>query len=151
MVQTAPQPTANTLPDDSYLVVGLATCYLRQEGETLELQVLEPIPSAYLQSVLQGVPTSYSAICGTTLAQAIALDLPEIAAAPAQPCADYEERALAAARTYQSRPEAVNLVPTGTLKRDLNYSTEKKRVLNSQRKISKNDNVKQHKYTHEVL
>ncbi len=151
MVQTAPQPSANTLPDDSYLVVGLATCYLRHEGETVELQVLEPIPSAYLQSVLQGVPTSYSAICGTTIAQALALDLPEIAADPAQPCADFEERVQAAARTFQSRPEAVNLVPVGTLRRDLNYSTEKKRVLNSQRKISKNDNVKQHKYTHEVL
>jgi hypothetical protein len=58
---------------------------------------------------------------------------------------------LAAARTYQSRPEAANLVPLGTVHRELNYSIEKKRVLNSQRKISKNDNVKQHKYTHEVL
>ncbi|MEO1068548.1 MAG: hypothetical protein AAFW95_05430 [Cyanobacteria bacterium J06638_6] len=151
MVQTAPQPSANNLPGDSYLVVGLATCYLRHEGETIELQILEPIPSAYLQSVLQGVPTSYSAICGTTVAQALALDLPEIAADPAQPCADFEERVQAAARTFQSRPETVDLVPTGTLHRDLNYSTEKKRVLNSQRKISKNDNVKQHKYTHEVL
>lgn len=151
MVQTAPQPPADTLPADSYLVVGLATCYLRQEGETIEIQVLEPIPSAYLESVLQGVPTSYSAICGTTIAQAQAMDLPEIAAAPAQPCADYEERIAAAARTYQSRPAATELVPLGTLNRDLNYSTERKRVLNSQRKISKNDNVKQHKYTHEVL
>ena len=151
MVQTAPQPSANTLPGDSYLVVGLATCYLRHEGETIELQVLEPIPSAYLQSVLQGVPTSYTAICGTTIDQALALDLPEIAADPAQPCADFEERVQAAARTFQSRPEAIDLVPRGTLNRDLNYSTEKKRVLNSQRKISKNDNVKQHKYTHEVL
>lgn len=151
MVQTAPQPSANTLPGDSYLVVGLATCYLRHEGETIELQVLEPIPSAYLQSVLQGVPTSYTAICGTTIDQALALDLPEIAADPAQPCADFEERVQAAARTFQSRPEAVNLVPVGTIHREVNHSTEKKRVLNSQRKISKNDNVKQHKYTHEIL
>ncbi len=151
MVQTAPTVPADTLPADSYVVVGLATCYLRQEGETVELKVLEPIPSAYLHSVLQGVPTSYSVICGTTLAQALALDMPEITAAPAQPCADFEERLQATARTYQSQPEAVNLVPVGTLHRELNYSTEKKRVLNSQRKISKNDNVKQHKYTHEVL
>ncbi|MGB3201370.1 MAG: hypothetical protein WBA99_10730 [Nodosilinea sp.] len=151
MVQTAPQSPANTLPADSYVVIGRATCYLRQEGEVIELQILEPIPSAYLQSVLQGVPTSYSAICGTTMAQALAMDLGEVAADPAQPCADYEERILAAARTYQSRPESVNLVPVGTIHRELNYTTEKKRVLNSQRKISKNDNVKQHKYTHEVL
>lgn len=151
MVQSAPQTPASTLPADSYVVVGLATCYLRHEGETLEIQVLEPIPSSYLQSVLQGIPTSYTAICGATLAQAQALDLPEIAADPAQPCADFEERLQATARTYQSRPEAINLVPVGTVKRDLNHSTERKRVLNSQRKISKNDNVKQHKYTHEVL
>ncbi|MGB5974373.1 MAG: hypothetical protein WBG38_13700, partial [Nodosilinea sp.] len=111
----------------------------------------EPIPSSYLQSVLQGVPTSYSVICGTTMAQALSTDLGEVSASPAQPCADYEERILAAARTYQSRPEAVGLVPTGTVHRELNYTTERKRVLNSQRRISKNDNVKQHKYTHEVL
>lgn len=151
MVQTAPTVPDNNLPADSYVVIGRATCYLRQEGEVVELQILEPIPSSYLQSVLQGVPTSYSAICGTTMAQALAMDLGEISAAPAQPCADYEERILAAARTYQSRPEAVGLVPTGTVHRELNYTTEKKRVLNSQRRISKNDNVKQHKYTHEIL
>ena len=151
MVQTTSHPPAHTLPADSYVVVGLATCFLRPEGDTLELQVLEPIPSAYLESVLQGVPTSYSALCGTTLAAALALDLPDLATATAQPCADFEERLEAAARTYQSRPAAANLVPVGTHRRDLNYSTEKKRVLNSQRKISKNDNVKQHKYTHEVL
>jgi hypothetical protein len=39
----------------------------------------------------------------------------------------------------------------GTTKTDLNYSTERKRVLNAARVVTKDDNVKQHSHTHKVL
>lgn len=158
MVHAANQAPATDVPADSYLVIGLATCYVRQDGETIEFQILEPVPSAYLESLLQGVPTSYRAIWGTTLAQALSGDRsglnPEQDLEPltqATPCTDFEERALAAARTYQSRPAAAHRVPVGTWHRDVNYSTDKKRILNSKATVSAADNVKQHKYTHEVL
>jgi len=152
MVQANPQTVS--LPADSYVALGLATCYRQQDGETEEIQVFEPVPSAYLEAVFKGVATSYSAICGTTLGQALALDVSGFSTdkvAVAQPCLDFEERLLAAARTYQTRPQAINLLPLGTLRDDINFSVEKKRVLNGQRKVSLADNVKQHKYTHEVL
>ncbi|NJL44709.1 MAG: hypothetical protein HC922_01085 [Leptolyngbyaceae cyanobacterium SM2_3_12] len=156
MVHDANQSPTTDLPIDSYLVMGLATCYVRQEGETQEVYLLEPVPSAYLESLLQGIPTSYRAIWGTTLAQAgdLAGRYPRPGAdqlAQAIPCADFEQRAAAAARTYQSRPAAADLVPVGTGRCDINYSTEKKRILNGKTAVSAADNVKQHKYTHEVL
>lgn len=139
---------------DSYVMLGLATCYLRQEGETHALYVLEPIPSAYLNSLLQGVATSYRRIWATTLGEALAADPASFVVAdhsPVQRCADFEERLKATARTYQSRPEATAAIPLGTSADTLNYSTEKKRILNAKNKVSRTDNVKQHKYTHEVL
>jgi hypothetical protein len=152
MVQVSAQP--DSLSSNSYVALGLATCYRQQDGETEEIQVLEPVPSAYLEAVFKGVATSYRAICGTTLEQAQNLTvtgLPPEQVAVAQPCTDFEARLLAAARTYQTRPQAMELVPLGTSRDDVNFSVEKKRVLNGQRKVSLADNVKQHKYTHEVL
>jgi hypothetical protein len=60
-------------------------------------------------------------------------------------------RAIAAARTYQSRKEAQSHIPVGTSRNDFNYSTERKRVLNQTRVVRKEDDVKQHEYTHKVL
>jgi hypothetical protein len=45
----------------------------------------------------------------------------------------------------------MSLVPVGTRRDDFNYSLERKRVLNAENVVSTEDNVKQHKYTHEVL
>jgi ribosomal 50S subunit-recycling heat shock protein len=66
-------------------------------------------------------------------------------------CDDFVDRAIAAARTYKSRPVAQAHIPQGTTKTDFNFSTERKRVLNSERIIKTEDNVKQHAYTHQVL
>jgi len=150
----APTVHATEIPLDSYVILGLATCYLRQEGETEAVYVLEPIPSAYLNSLLQGVATSYRRIWATTLGEALAADPASFALAdhsPVQRCTDFEERLQATARTYQSRPEATATIPLGTSRDIPNYSTEKKRILNAKNKVSRTDNVKQHKYTHEVL
>jgi len=148
---SSPALPPDLAPDD-YLVVGLATCFLRQDGETTEITVVEPVPSAYLEALFQGVPTAYTVLQGTTLSQAIAGDgLPSADGAPAQLCEDFASRALAAARSYQTRAAARALVPLGECRRDVNHSTEKKRILNAEHLVSAADNVKQHAYTHQVL
>jgi hypothetical protein len=69
----------------------------------------------------------------------------------AQPWEDFEERLDAAARSYANRPQAMTLLPDGAPFQAVNYSTEKKRVLNLKTKVLKSDNVMQHKDTHQVL
>jgi hypothetical protein len=150
---SAPISTSD-LPLNSYVVLGLATCYLLQDGETTEVKVVEPLPSAYLETVVQGIATSYAMLWNTTLEQALAQPLAGLSAdeqLTVQPCDDFEERLQAAARSYVSRPSAQTLIAAGTPFRDLNYSTEKKRILNPKNRVSKSDNVKQHKHTHKVL
>ncbi|MEQ8757914.1 MAG: hypothetical protein RID09_30960 [Coleofasciculus sp. G1-WW12-02] len=148
-LQDAPDVSA-----DNYLVVGLATCFLKQEGEVEEVKILEPIPSAALEAILKGIPTSYSMARGTTLGEVISGDTPE--KPPEFPveahfCDDFIVRAIAAARTYKTRPEAQSHIPPGTMRDDFNYSIERKRVLNQIRVVRKEDDVKQHEYTHKVL
>jgi hypothetical protein len=145
---------APDLSTDDYVVVGLATCFLKQEGEVLEVKVAEPIPSAALESLVTGIATSYEWAIATTLGHILAdsaPQLPEPFAAGTQPCEEFVDRAIAAARTYKARPTAQSYIPIGTTKTDFNYSTERKRVLNAKRSIRKEDNVKQHEYTHKVL
>ncbi len=147
-------PNASDLTTDAYIVIGLATCYLKEDGEIEEVQMVEPIPSAALEALFKNIPTSYSHAIATTLGAVVdakTMKIPDSFPASAQFCPDFVERALAAARTYQSRPEAQNLIPIGTTKADFNYSTEKKRVLNADHVVKTEDNVKQHAYTHQVL
>ena len=154
MTAVMPSVPPTDLAPDSYVLLGVATCYLRQEGETVAVDVVEPIPSAYLETLIQGTPTAYHQVWGTTLAAALALDVATLTPkdnTPIHRCADFESRVLAAARTYRSRPQATTMIPVGTHRQDLNYSTAHKRILNPKNKVSKADNVKQHKYTHEVL
>jgi hypothetical protein len=154
MTTATPLPQAPDLSTDSYLVVGLATCYVRADGETQQVTVLEPVPSAYLESVLGQVPTSYQQLQAITLGQVVAHDQPQpLPGMPAetQLGENFVDRAIAAARTYQSRPATAALIPVGSTYTDLNYSTEKKRVLNLQNVVTADDNVKQHDHTHKVL
>jgi hypothetical protein len=147
----------NLAPDlsiDSYLVVGLATCFLKEDGEVHEVKVIEPIPSAALEAILKGIPTSYSLACGTTVGELMGGETPQKPAefpTEAQFCDDFAERAIAAARSYNSRKEAQSHIPLGTTRTDFNYSTERKRVLNQTRVVRKEDDIKQHEYTHKVL
>ena len=50
---------ATDLAADDYLVVGLATCFVKEDGEVHEVEVIEPIPSAALEAIVKGIPTSY--------------------------------------------------------------------------------------------
>jgi len=145
---------APDLSTDSYLVVGLATCFVKEDGEVHEVKVIEPIPSAALEAILKGIPTSYALACGTTIGELITGETPQKPAdfpPEAQFCDEFTTRAIAAARTYQSRQVAQSHIPVGTTRNDFNYSTERKRVLNQTRVVRKEDDVKQHEYTHKVL
>lgn len=150
---SSPSIPADLAPD-SYVLMGVATCYLRQDGETLAVEVVEPVPSAYAETLLQGTPTAYRQIWGTNLTTALALDPATLTLDGVdniQRCPDFDQRVVATARTYQNRPHLATTIPVGTHRQDLNYSLTHKRILNPKNRVSRTDNVKQHKYTHEVL
>ena len=146
---------SDLLPED-YCVLGLATCFIREDGDIHQLTILEPIPSSALEALNKGIPTSYQLACSVTLADIFASDEIKVpqqlqGEGNIQLCDRFAERVAAAARTYKSRPQAKDIVPLGTTKEDFNYSLERKRVLNNSRVVSTDDNVKQHSHTHKVL
>ena len=148
-IANAPDLTAN-----DYIVIGVATCFIREEGEVAEIQVIEPIPSAALETLFKNIPTSYTQAIATTLGTVLngdQIQLPSEFPTDAQICSEFRDRALATARSYQDRPGATDFIPVGTMYQDFNFSTERKRVLNAQTVVTKDDNVKQHAYTHQVL
>ncbi|MEC4891399.1 MAG: hypothetical protein SAL07_03450 [Oscillatoria sp. PMC 1051.18] len=147
-------PNAPDVSADDYCIFGLATCFLRDEGEITEVQVIEPIPSAALEAILKGIPTSYKFACAKPIGEFFAdenLQKPAEFPPSAQFSDNFTERVVAAARSYKHRPEAQKHLPLGTTKDDFNYSLERKRVLNNTNVVSTEDNVKQHAYTHQVL
>ena len=145
---------SDLLPED-YCVLGLATCFVREDGDIQQLTVLEPIPSSALEALTKGIPTSYQLACSTTLADIFESDeikVPQqLQGDGVKLCDRFAERVAAATRTYKSRPQAKDIIPLGTTKQDFNYSLERKRVLNNSRVVSTDDNVKQHSHTHKVL
>jgi hypothetical protein len=145
-----PDPTAK-----DYVVVGIAHCFYKDSGELRTLRLLEPIPSATLETLVQQVPTSYAAVHALTLGEVVAeggtLHRPSFMEPEVEFAADFAERAIAAARTYQARPDLQNCVALGGTLEPLNFSTEKKRILKGDRLVRDEDNVKQHAHTHRVL
>jgi hypothetical protein len=149
-------PQASDISVDDYCVFGVATCFLRDDGEITQVKILEPIPSAALEAILKGIPTSYELACAKTLGEifrgdSLEISIPADLGEEVQLCDRFTERVIAATRTYKSRPEAKELIPLGEVKQDLNFSLEKKRVLNTINLVSTEDNVRQHEYTHKVL
>ncbi|MEN9257864.1 MAG: hypothetical protein Q6L55_03925 [Gloeomargarita sp. SRBZ-1_bins_9] len=142
-------PLPADLSDASYLVLGLAHCFWKEDTGLREVRLVEPIPSASLTTLLQGVPTSYTRLVATTLGQVGTL-MPQ-AFPEAQPCADFWERAIAAARTYCRHPQIRQQLPPGTERCDLNFNLERKRILNSRRTVRDSDNIRQHPHTHRQL
>ncbi len=156
MTNTTLFAQASDLSLEDYCVLGLATCFLQEDGEIQQLQVLEPIPSAALEALVKGIPTSYKLACSKTLGEIFQSDTVQIPQELQNEekinlCDRFAERVAAATRTYKSRPEAKEHIPLGTTKQDFNYSLERKRVLNNSKVVSTEDNVKQHSHTHKVL
>jgi hypothetical protein len=151
---TTPYPNASDLNPEDYILIGVATCFVKAEGEVEEITVLEPIPSAALGALLSGIPTSYQVAYGTQLGKILADDGPQkLPAFPKESlfCEDFAERAFAAVRTYRREPKAAEHIPVGGSYDEFNHSTQRKRILNAENIVSKEDNVKQHAYTHQVL
>ena len=158
-----PQPDAHfsyapDLSADDYVVLGVSTCFVKADGEVHTLKLLDPIPSAYLEVLFKGVPTSYNGIMATQLDAVISADGPSLPNSPlvqehgkVRLCDDFIQRVEAAARTYQTRTQLQQRLPIGETYTTLNFSTEKKRVLNNMAAVSDDDNVKQHAYTHQTL
>jgi hypothetical protein len=147
-------PNASDISPNDYIVIGLATCFFKEDGEVHQIEVIEPIPSASLEAILKGIPTSYKLACAITLGAIVDGDnlvLPEGFPETAQFAEDFVFRAFAAVRTYKRRESAQLLIPLGSSTTDLKYSIERKRILNAARVITKEDNIKQHSHTHKVL
>jgi hypothetical protein len=147
-------PDAPDISVDDYCVFGLATCFVKEDSEYQEIQVLEPIPSAALEAILKGIPTSYKSACAKSLKDVFSgenFQVPGEFPENTQLCENFVERVVAAVRTYKSRPEATTHIPLGTVYDKLNYSLERKRVLNAVKVVRTEDNVKQHSHTHKVL
>ncbi|NJN59508.1 MAG: hypothetical protein HC879_19455 [Leptolyngbyaceae cyanobacterium SL_5_9] len=154
MTPTTTNSISSDLASDDYVVVGLANCFIKDEGEIHLVKVVEPIPSAALEAILKGIPTSYELAYATSLGAVLSEGKPQMPAAfpvEAQFCDEFANRAIAAARTYKARLVATEHIPQGTTRQDFNFSLERKRILNSERIIKTEDNVKQHAYTHQVL
>jgi hypothetical protein len=147
-------PNASDINADDYCVFGLATCFLKEDGEFHQVEVIEPIPSAALEAVLKGIPTSYKFAVAKAIGELIGgndLKIPADFPSNAQFCDHFPERATAAVRTYKRRPEATMHIPLGNRYEQLNYSLDRKRVLNATNVVRTEDNVKQHPHTHQVL
>lgn len=146
--------TAPDLAADDYVVIGLATCFIKDEDGLHSVQVAEPIPSAALEAIVKGIPTSYQTAYATTIGAVLPSDPPQLPAdfpPETQFCDEFAFRTIAAARTYKTRPDAQAHIPVGTARQDWNFSIDRKRVLNSERIVRAEDNVKQHSHTHKVL
>jgi hypothetical protein len=134
--------------------LGLASCFVKTEEGLEPVEVIEPISSASLEAILKGIPTSYKMATATDLQGIFQDDRPQIPPefpSNAQFCQDFTERLIAAARTYKSSPSGQDHIPLGTVRRDFNFSVERKRVLNAVNVVRTEDNVKQHPHTHQAL
>lgn len=146
--------SAEDISTQDYCVLGLSTCFLKQEGELHQVEIIEPIPSAALETLVKGIPTSYQFACAKLVKDLIKgdeLQIPPEFPETAQLCDDFLSRLIATIRTYKARPQAQAYIPVGTKRDDFNYSLERKRVLNAVNVVRTEDNVKQHSHTHKVL
>ncbi|MEB3180526.1 MAG: hypothetical protein VKL59_16075 [Nostocaceae cyanobacterium] len=154
MATATSYPQAPDVDANDYIVIGLATCFIKEDGEIHQVEVLEPIPSAALEALAKGIPTSYKLACATTVGAVLDGDepvRPEGFPETALFGDEFAQRVFSAARTYKRREVAQSIIPLGTTYSNFQYSTERKRVLNVVRVVTKDDNVKQHPNTHKVL
>jgi len=149
-----------SLSADSYVAIGLAVAFERDDGGKLsERLVVEPISASSLECMANGARTSFRFAAGTTLGALMrgggggAGDaLPEEYAGAAL-CGNWARRVEAAARTWL-RPHAQDHLmdiaplpargsPRAKARGGFNFSLDDKRVLNSVNVVSDADNIKQ--------
>lgn len=157
----ASELSANEVQGLEYVVIGIATCFQKDdEGRLQEVLVAEPIPATDLDCLAQGIrTTSYQMIYAATYAEVVQQDHPALPAdifLNSIPGSDFVARTQAATRTYRAKPEFRHLplhevctTEKGVFR--LKYSAEPRRIINTLEKVSDTDNIKQHSHTHQVL
>ena len=138
-----PAQTTIVTSSASYVPVGLAHCFLKNEEGRLEDALrVEPINSSSLECMHVGAPTSFKAVTALTLGELHDLtiaDLPEEFAG-AELCEDFAARGEAAARTWtrtHAQEALMDIVPLGALKTDFNFCPEDRpRVVNAIRVVT---------------
>ena len=154
--------SANEVQGLEYLVLGIATCFKRNEaGRLEELLVAEPVPAAELDCLYSAARTSsYQLLYATTYAELVRDGAPvlpvDVVPANTVPGQAFVERARAAVRSYRTKPNFKHLAVGDTVSPDsgpfsLKYSPEPKRILDVDYQPSDADNVKQHAHTHARL
>jgi len=139
------------MDDLDFVVLGLARCWRREEeGLLQEVLLIEPVPSAAFLLLLQRIPSSFSLLSAVDPRSFEPDVLPD--GFPQHACfpLDFQERLTAAARTFQHNPEAKQFLGLGESV-SLNVPLKQKRIINSVRIVSEQDNVKQHPMTHLAL
>ena len=142
------------LKETDYCVFGVATYFTRVDGDLKVVEIMEPIPSAALEALLKGIPTSYKLACAMTLGEVFCKDKvlpPRVLGDRLELPEDLLERTMAAAITYQRHPKATEHISLGSVYEKLNYSVDHKRILNQENIVRSEDNVKQHSHTHKTL
>lgn len=142
-----------SVPDDSFIVCGLAHCFEQIEGGKLaDVYVLEPVSASTVEVVNNGCQTSYEAFVGTSVGELLGQDT---SAFPAELLCGHtdvrfadnlEFRTGCAARTWMrdhAQDVVRKLVPPGEVKSGFNSSTENKRILNFVNEVKDSDNIKQ--------
>lgn len=137
------------VPLDTYIVLGLAQCFEKNdEGKLVARMVIEPVSANSLECMVLGAKTCFKAAVGMTVEEALAKDparLPEDFRS-ATYCSDFQMRCGASARTWL-RPHAqdnlMDLVPLGQTRTQFNFNLDEKRVLNFENEVSDDDNIKQ--------
>lgn len=153
---------ANEVQGLEYVVLGIATCFQRDdEGRLTEVLVAEPVPAAELDCLAQGVrSTSYQVLYATTYAEIVQNEQPQLPPDVIPTGAivgeNFVRRVQAATRTYRAKPEFRHIplhevcTPTQGAFR-LKHDPEPRRIVNAVQEVSDADNVKQHAHTHQTL
>lgn len=143
------------LDANNYIALGLAKVFMMSEGSPTAKYLVEPLTAGTLETLQLGVPTSYCRVLATTCGQ-----LFDDLAAPSkiriesltkliegfegvQICESMIERAAAAARTFRRRPEATTFIAIDQTSEELNFNTDRKRIIDMHFEPSFDDNVKQ--------
>nr|ABK22041.1 unknown [Picea sitchensis] len=134
--------------ESDFVAVGLAHCFRELDEKLVDYFVIEPIPSASVESMYNGAATSYKCIVGSTLGEVLKQEvglLPEELRGGVF-AQNFDFRAKAASRTWKksyAQENLLQLAPIGVVKKDFNFSLEEKRILGVIFEVKDEDNIKQ--------
>lgn len=161
------EPAADSLPigieNSDYIAFGLAQCYTMNDGKLEPYWVMEPLTGATLECITgqqhvgaeKKIETSYKRAMALTAGQVLIGGVekptginvealaPLLKGEEGHLCEDALQRTLAAGRTLKRRVES-QVLAMGEVREGFNFRPEaNKRVLNAQRVVNDDDNVKQ--------